>query len=378
MLLYEYEALEVFRNYGIKTEPASLARTPEEAFKAAEKIPPPYMVKAQVRVSGRGKAGGIKPAETPDEVKLVAEQLIGTEIKGETVQGVLVSHRVQVEGELYLSLLTDRYSRNIVAVSSPQGGVDIEELARKNPSSILKIQIDPHIGVKPYHALRISKHLGVDNQVERIIRSMYNILVEYNAKLVEINPLVLTPEGLIAVDRRMIIDDSAIPFNPKLTRFLEARKAEKSQEELIAEECGFSYIPLRGDIGVIGNGAGLTMATMDLIQQRGGRPGCFLDIGGGASSERVEKALKILLENSLIKVILVNVLGGITRCDEVARGIVKALQSSRQAKPVVVRLAGTKEDEGKIILRDAGIPAFREIEPAVLKTVEVARSGCAS
>ncbi|HDJ96841.1 MAG TPA: succinate--CoA ligase subunit beta, partial [Thermofilum sp.] len=280
MLLYEYEALEIFKEYGIRTEPAVLARTPEEALKVAEKIPPPYMVKAQVRASGRGKAGGIKPAETPNEVKLVAEQLIGTEIKGETVKEVLVSHRVQVERELYISLLTDRYSRSIVAVASPHGGVDIEELARKNPSSILKIRIDPYIGVKPYHTLRIRKHLGVDNQVERIVRSMYNILVEYNAKLVEINPLVLTPEGLIAVDRRIIIDDSAIPFNPKLTRFAEARKAEKSQEELIAEEGRFSYVPLRGDIGIIGNGAGLTMATMDLVQQRGGRPGCFLDIGG--------------------------------------------------------------------------------------------------
>jgi len=376
ILLYEYEARELFEKYGIPVEEAAPAFTAEEAYKAALEITPPYVVKAQVLTTGRGKAGGVIAAETPEEVEEVSRKLLKATIRGLPVRGVLVAHRVSIIRELYLSVVLDRSLRRPVVLASRLGGVDVEEAARRAPEEVLKVGLDPLVGLRHYVVLRVAKHLEVsESELSRILEGIYAIFNDYDCVMVEINPLAVTPDGLVAIDRRVLMDEAAATVNPKVKVYSERRLAELSREEREAKKWGFSYVPLNGDIGVVGNGAGLTMATMDLVASYGGRAACFLDIGGGASRDRVKAAVSLLLANPRVKVVLVNVLGGITRCDEVAQGVVDALREVGSRKPTVVRLAGTLEEKGREILAGAGIETLVSMEEAARRAVEVSSHG---
>jgi len=379
MLLYEYEAREILARYGVPVEEAGVASTPEEAAELAREIPSPYMVKAQVLTTGRGKAGGVIPADTSEDVFRAAEKLLSSKIHGLSVRRVMVSHRVNVKRELYVSISIDRSSRAPIVLASTIGGVDVEEVARSNPQAILKVPIDPLAGLKPYMVRLITNHLGLTGtlagEARKLLSSLYRVFEDYDCLLVEVNPLALTPEGLVAIDRRIVVDDSAAATNDRVRKLWEERLSELGESEKEARKWGFSYVALDGDIGVVGNGAGLTMSTLDLVISHGGRPACFLDIGGGASSERVKAAVSMLLRNPRVKVILLNILAGITRCDEVAKGLIDALREVGVEKPVVIRLSGTLEEEGRRLLREAGIPFFSSAEEAAKRSVEVAKSG---
>lgn len=376
MKLYEYEAKDIFKNYGIPVPKGKVASTPEEAYEIAEEIGRPVVVKAQVLVAGRGKAGGIKKASTPEEAREIAKELLGSEIKGLKVKEVLVEELLDIERELYLSMTIDRFSRRITLLASTEGGVDIEEVAAKSPEKIVKYQIDPLVGLQSYIARKVVKKLRLrDKQASETIKTifgMYKIMIDKDCELVESNPFTLLRDGrVVAADARIIVDDNAIYRHPDFQqKYLEYR--DMSPLEVRAKKHGFSYVEVEGNIGIIGNGAGLTMATMDMVKYYGGRPANFLDIGGGARAEVVKEALKILLEHPKVEVVFVNILGGITRCDEVARGIVEAL-SEGPKKKVVVRMMGTREEEGKEILRKEGIEAYDSMEEAARAAVELAR-----
>ncbi len=362
MKLYEYEAKEIFRRYGIRVPEGRVVGSPGEAKAAALEIGLPVALKSQVLVAGRGKAGGILFADTAEDVYMLSSRLLGSAIKGLRVDKVLVEEKLRVERELYLAVVVDRAERCATILYSPVGGVDVEELARKMPEKILKVRINPLVGIQPYHLRRLSTVSALDGENRKILADiasrMYRIFVEYDCMLVESNPLALTDNGLVALDSRMIVDDNALYRHPEFSGRIKRE--------------GFSYVELEGDIAVIGNGAGLTMATMDLVAHHGGRPACFLDIGGGAKAETVSEALRLAASRPGVKAVFMNILGGITRCDEVARGIVSALDSLG-GKPMVVRLAGTNEEEGLEILRRAGLSAYREMSRAAHEAVRLAR-----
>ncbi|MEM2909867.1 MAG: ADP-forming succinate--CoA ligase subunit beta [Nitrososphaerota archaeon] len=375
MKLYEYEAKQLFSLYNIPVPEFGLARTPEDAKNIAQKLGGKAVLKAQVLVAGRGKAGGIKFAESPQEAYELAKKLLGMEIKGEKVNSLLVSRAVDIERELYLSIVVDRSVGAASILSSSEGGIDIEELAAKSPEKIVKVYVDPLVGLKAHHVRRIVESMGLFDEQKKVLQditlNLYKLFVELDCELAEINPLAVDKEGkLVPVDAKVIIDDNAL-FRRK--EFAERASAELSEFEAEAKKHGFSYVELDGDIGIIGNGAGLTMATMDVVKLYGGRPANFLDIGGGARADIVEKAASLLLKHPNVKVLFVNVLGGITRCDEVAKGLVNALATYGKGKRLVVRLMGTNEEEGKRILSSAGISAFDSMEDAAKKAVELAK-----
>lgn len=375
MKLYEYEGRRLFSEYGIPVPEFEVVSTPEDARKAAERMGGMVVVKAQVLVAGRGKAGGVKLAKTPEEAEERARSMLGSEIKGERVEKVIVSKAVDIVKELYLSVIIDRSFGAPVILASPEGGVDIEELARTKPERILRVVVDPVLGLRSYHLRRVAGFLELDveaaKQAQAITSALYNLFTRYDCELAEINPLVLTPENkLVAIDSKIIVDDNALYRHPELSRDAERGLSIYEAE---AKKMGFSYVELEGgNIGVLCNGAGLTMATMDTVLVLGGRPANFLDIGGGAPAERVERAVKLLLQHPKAKVVFVNILGGITRCDEVAKGIVAALESAGAEKKLVVRLKGTNEEEGRRILESAGIYALEEMDDAARKAVELA------
>lgn len=375
MKLYEYEAKQLFSSYGIPVPEFGLAKTPEEAREIASRLGGKVVLKAQVLVAGRGKAGGIKFAESPQEAYEVAKGLLGMEIKGEKVNSLLVSKAVDIQRELYLSIVVDRSVGAASILASPEGGIDIEELAAKSPEKIVKVYVDPLVGLKAHHVRRVVGSMGLSEEQKKALHditlNLYRLFVELDCELAEINPLAVDRDGnLVPVDAKVIIDDNAL-FRRK--EFAERASAELSEFEAEAKKHGFSYVELDGDIGIIGNGAGLTMATMDVVKLYGGRPANFLDIGGGARADIVEKAASLLLMHPKVKVLFVNVLGGITRCDEVAKGLVNALTTYGKGKRLVVRLMGTNEDEGKRILNGAGISAFDSMEDAAKMAVELAR-----
>jgi len=371
--LYEYEAKQLFSLYNIPVPEYGLARTPEEAREITERLGGKSVLKAQVLVAGRGKAGGIKFAESPQEAYELAKELLGMEIKGEKVNSLLISKIVSIDRELYLSIVIDRSVGAASILASSEGGIDIEELAAKSPEKIIRVYVDPLVGLKPYHVRRITESINLSDEQKKVLQdiilSLYRLFVEFDCELAEINPLAVDKEGkLVPVDAKVIIDDNAL-FRRK--EFAERVSAELSEFELEAKKYGFSYVELDGDIGIIGNGAGLTMATMDVVKLYGGKPANFLDIGGGARADVVEKAASLLLKHPKVKVLLVNVLGGITRCDEVAKGLVNALKLYGKDKKLVVRLMGTNEEEGKRILSDAGISAFDSMEDAAKNAVSL-------
>ena len=374
MKLYEYEAKSVVSRYGVKVPRGRVARSPEEAMGIARELGP-VVVKAQVLVGSRGLAGGIKFAENPEEAYSAASSLLGSSVRGERVHAVLVEEKVCVARELYLSLTIDRASRRPVYLVSDMGGVEVEELARKYPERVRRIGVDPEVGFTDYMARLALIAMGLPwsvlPELSSTMKSMYKVMVDYDAELVEFNPIAYTCNGeLVALDAKITVDDNSLYKHPELA---ELWSRELSEYEKRARELGFSYVELDGDIGVISNGAGLTMATMDSVLHYGGKPANFLDIGGGATRERVKEAVKLMLTHPRSRVLLVNIFGGITRCDEVALGIVEGIREIGLTKPIVVRMLGTNEEEGRRILVENGVNVYTEMDEAVKVAVELSK-----
>ena len=377
MKLHEYQARDILQKYGIPVTGGGVASTPEEVRKLAETAGKKVVVKAQVQVGGRGKAGGIKLADTPEQAEAVARQILGMDIKGLTVEKVLVAEAISYQKEIYLSVILDRATKRIVMIASAEGGIEIEEVARTNPEAIKKIAADPMLGLQDFQARQLAFDIGLTDgkqarEFASIASTIYRIFVEEDASLVEINPLVIKDDGsLLALDSKISIDDSAL-FRQQDMEVLRDTAGEP-EAELKAREADLTFIKLDGDIGCMVNGAGLAMATMDVVKLYGGEPANFLDIGGGADARKVAAALDIILSDEHVKAVLINIFGGITRGDEVAKGIVEALGSVSRRVPMVVRLVGTNAEEGARILADAELIPAASLAEAAQKVVEVAR-----
>ncbi len=381
MKLFEHETKKIFSEHGIPIPVGKLATSPEKAREVARQIKAPVVVKAQVLVRGRGKAGGILSANSPAEAELSSRKLLGSEMKGVKVQSVLVEEKLSIHKELYFSITVDRSNRSYVAIASSEGGVEIEETAVRSPEKIIKVTIDPLYGFHPYHARQIAKKMGYGGSQVRelaaLFLKLYKVAMNCDAELCEMNPIVETSEAkFVAADARLIIDDNALYRHPEFQRrSMIMRDTRQTGRELEAEKSGLTYVKLDGNIGVIGNGAGLVMATLDMIKLCGGNPANFLDVGGGASSDKMAAALKLVLSDPEVDVVFINVLGGITRCDEIARGILEAKSRIGFVKPMVIRLVGTNEEEGRRILTEMGIHVLDSMEKAAERAVEIAKVG---
>ncbi|MDY7076037.1 MAG: ADP-forming succinate--CoA ligase subunit beta [Chloroflexota bacterium] len=357
MKLHEYQSKRLFAAHGVPIPSGDVATTSQEARRIAEELGGPVVVKSQVLVGGRGKAGGIRLAQTPDEAERVAGEILALEIKGLPVCKVLLDEAADIQQEIYLGIVVDRTNRRAVMMASSEGGVEIEEVARTNPEAISKVVIDPFLGLRGYQTLALAKSIGLANELfrafERIARGLYEAFLACDASLAEINPLVVTGDGeLLAVDGKMVIDDNGLFRRPDLASMRDVDEETPTERE--AREASLSYVQLDGEIGCMVNGAGLAMATMDIIKHFGGAPANFLDIGGGAKAERVATALRLILADENVKAVLFNIFGGITRCDEVAKGIIAAFEEVKPAVPLVARLVGTNEEEGREILDGSG------------------------
>lgn len=378
MKLHEYQSKQIFAKYGISIPRGRVAATATEAQQIAEELGSRVVIKSQVLVGGRGKAGGIRLAKSPKEAEEIAAQILAMEIKGLPVRKVLVDEAANIEKEIYLGITNDRAARKPVMMASSAGGVDIEEVAREMPEKIIKVHIHPLLGLRDYQARDIAAGIDLPREYWRafgqIANSLWQAYKGNDATLAEINPLVITHENrLLAVDGKMVIDDNALFRHPDL---VEMRDLDvEAQSEIEARKYGLSYIKLDGNIGCMVNGAGLAMTTMDIIKLFGGEPANFLDIGGGAGSEKVSAALRIILSDPNVKAVLMNVFGGITRGDEVARGILSALKDVKPKVPMVIRLVGTKADEGRIMLANANLITAETLAEAAQKAVAVAKGG---
>jgi succinyl-CoA synthetase beta subunit len=380
MKLFEYEAKTILAKYGIPTPQGGLATNPTQACEVTARLKLPVVVKAQVLVAGRGKAGGILFADSLKEAEKAAEKLLGMQIKGIPVKIVWIEEKISVKKELYFGITTDRYNRTYMAIASAAGGMDIEEVASQTPGKIYKTLIDPQQGLRPFQTREIAKKMGYSgsqiSELGRILEKLYTVGIDYDAELIEMNPIMETAEGkFMAADARIIIDDNALFRHQEYKKRLLEGESELSPQEQEALRNDLAYVKLDGDIGVIGNGAGLVMATLDTIQYYGGKPANFLDVGGGAPSEKTALALKIVLSDPNVKTLFINILGGITRCDEVAKGILEAKQKVGVTKPMVIRLVGTNEEEGKRILKEAAISVLESMEEAAQKAVEISKHG---
>jgi len=380
MKLFEYEAKTILAKHGISTPPGGLATSTSQALETAAKLKPPFAVKAQVLVAGRGKAGGILFADSVEEVGKAADKLLNMQIKGIPVKSIWIEEKIQVKRELYFGITTDRFRQSYVAVASAVGGMEIEEIATKTPEKVIKTPINSQLGLRPFQAREIARKMGYSgNQISelgRIFEKLYNVGMDYDAELIEMNPLVETVDGkFMAVDARIIIDDNSLFRHQEYKKRLLEGESELTPQELEAMKNDLAYVKLDGNIGVIGNGAGLVMATLDTIQYYGGKPANFLDVGGGAPSEKTALSLKIVLSDPKVKALFINILGGITRCDEVARGILEAKEKVGVTKPMVIRLVGTNEEEGKRILTEAGIYVLESMEEAAQRVVEISKKG---
>ena len=378
MKLYEFEAKQILAGYGVKVPKSVLIVKGDDVKRRIEEagLKFPVVVKSQVLVAGRGKAGGIKKAGDVSEAVKLVEELFEKPIKGVKPGAILVEEAVDHTEELYVSIIIDRSERRPVVLASRYGGMDIEEIAREKPESIVKFYVDPFIGLRTYEARIIGKKLGLKGKLllsfSSFVSIMYRIFDTFDADLVESNPLAVVGEEVIPLDARIIIDDNSMFRHKELVvkRKVEQR-GELTEWEVKARSLGLPFVELDGNIGIIGNGAGLTMATMDLVYHYGGRPANFLDIGGGARAELVKRAVAFLLDYPKAERIFINIFGGITRGDEVARGIVAAVDEKGGGKPLVVRLSGTREEEGRKILEDAGIHAYSDPVEAVRKVVSM-------
>jgi len=374
--IHEHQAMKIFGQYGLPIVGFDVVTTPEEARYAAEKRGGSVVVKAQVHVGGRGKAGGVKLARDADEAHDRAEAILGMDIKGLKVEKVVVAEAIEFEREYYAGIVVDRATKRPVFMLSGEGGVDIEEVARVSPEKIHKHVIDPRNGLSSEEAtalaVKIESRPEIASQVADVILKLYDAFVGSDASLAEINPLVVTTDGVVrAIDSKMNIDDNALYRHEKIAALRDP--SGETDEDRRAREMGLSFIKLDGNVGCLVNGAGLAMTTMDLIKIYGGEPANFLDIGGSSSSDKVVTALEIIASDPKVKSILINIFGGITRCDDVARGLVQAIESVSVSVPIVARLTGTNEEEARDILSHHDLVTAETMDDAVEKAVALAR-----
>ena len=376
MKLFEFEAKNILRKYGIAIPRGRVATNQDEAETIAREIGRPVVLKSQVLVSGRGKAGGILFADDAAEARRIASKLIGSTIKGSVVDSLLVEEKLDILRQFYVSITVDRQARRYVVLVSSSGGVGIEEVALTAPDKVLRHWIDPEVGFAEGVAEKVVRQLsdvekGDISRFASVTATLGKVAMEYDAELVELNPLAKTSTGeLVAADARMIIDDNALFRHPEFEG-RSRQRVEDTPREAEARRYNLSYVDLSGDIGVIGNGAGLVMATMDLVHHFGGRAANFLDIGGGAQTETIKRGLVLVMSKPEVRAVLVNILGGITRCDVVAEGIVQGLAEGDVKKPIAVRMMGTNEEEGAEILRRAGVNVYPDMETAAREVLHL-------
>ena len=378
MNIHEYQAKDILRQVGVPVPPGDVARTPDEAAAIARRIGKPVMVKAQVHAGGRGKAGGVKYCATPEEARAKADAILGMQIKGLTVEQVLVTEAADIGSEAYVGIIVDRATKKPVFMVSAAGGIDIEEVAATTPEKINYHPVDPVYGLQPFEAQQLGFYLYSDPKQARaaakIMQGLYRAFVDNGCSLAEINPLVVTPAGdVIAVDAKMVIDDNELERRPDLESLRD--ESSEAPSEVAARKANLTFIKLDGNVGCVVNGAGLAMATMDLVKYYGGEPANFLDIGGSSNPEKVVNALQIITADPNVKAILFNIFGGITRTDDVANGIVTATRQNPLQVPIVIRLTGTNEDVALRILEENGFAAMTDMDSAVQKAVALATAG---
>ncbi|MEA2219903.1 MAG: succinyl-CoA synthetase beta subunit [Solirubrobacteraceae bacterium] len=383
MDLLEYQGKQLFERHGMPTLPGRAARTVDEAAALAEEVGFPCVIKAQVKIGGRGKAGGIKIAANLDEARGHARDILGMDIRGFTVHEVLIQRATDIALEYYAAVVFDRSAKKPLVMLSTRGGMDIEAVAAETPEAIATLHVDPLVGFMPYHGRRLAYEAGVAGDVVRgvaeLLGQMYAAFRGEEAMLIEVNPVVITPDRkVIALDAKVTLDDNAL-FRHHDNAALTDPSAVDAQEAMAAER-GLTYVKLDGDIGIFGNGAGLVMSTLDVVTQAGGSPANFLDAGGGAQAESIAAAVEVILSDAKVRAVLFNVFGGITRCDEVARGIIDATRALAPTVPFVVRLDGTNDVEGRQLLSDAQLPgvyAEATMDGAAARVVELARGAAA-
>ncbi|MDP8940141.1 MAG: ADP-forming succinate--CoA ligase subunit beta [Actinomycetota bacterium] len=381
MDLYEYQGKELLRSYGLKTLEGIVAETPEEAREAAEEIGGTVAVKAQVLTGGRGKAGGIKVVDSPEDAEEAAGQILGMDIKGHTVRRVYIEGGADIESEMYLSIMVDRGEKKPLILFSTEGGVDIEQVAEENPQAIVRVYVDPLVGLLPYQVREVIFSSGLEGDaakgVGKVIQDLYTAFRESDASLVEINPLVLTKDGeVLTLDSKVTIDNDSLFRHEDISGGQDVGAADPQEQR--AQEVGLQYVKLEGDVGILGNGAGLVMSTLDMVAQAGGEPANFCDVGGGADADTISEALDIVTSNEKVNSVLFNIFGGITRGDEVARGLLSALENSEVNVPIVVRLDGTNAEEGREILQEntpENVYTEETMLDAARKAVELAQEG---
>ncbi len=381
MNIHEYQAKDIFRKFGIPIPPGEVAGTPEEAESLARKFGGTVVVKAQVHAGGRGKAGGVKLAKSPEEARSVAAAILKLRIKDLPVEKVLVTPAADIASEAYVGIIVDRATRKAVFMVSPAGGIDIEEVAAKTPEKIVRHPVDARYGLQSYEAMDLAFFLYPDlkqtRQAGRILQQLYAAFMASGASLAEINPLVTTPSGeVLALDAKMVIDDNELDRRPDIAALRD--ESAEAPSEVAARNANLTFIKLDGNVGCIVNGAGLAMATMDLVKYYGGEPANFLDIGGSSNPEKVVHALRIITADPNVKAILFNIFGGITRTDDVANGIVTALRENPLKVPLVIRLTGTNEEIAVKILKQNGLSAMTDMDEAVQKAVTLATKGNAA
>ncbi len=369
MDLYEHQGKELFRRFGIPVSDGRLALTPQEARAATEELGAPVVVKAQVLTGGRGKAGGVKLADSPADAEAKARDILGLDIRGHVVGKLWIERASDIAKEYYLSITFDRGAKQPLFMFTTQGGIEIEEVAATSPDALVRLHVDPLEGFQPWIARRLVYGGGVEDpgeqkQIASIVEKLYRCFVECDAMLCEINPLIVTPEGEVkALDSKLTVDDSALLRHPEIAAFRDTKATDPL--ETLAREKGVTYVKLDGSVGILGNGAGLSMSTVDVVVVAGGKPANFCDLGGGGSAEGVVDALQVITRDPQVRAIFFNIFGGITRCDEVARGILEALQRIEIEVPIVVRLDGTNADEARRLLAEAAPPNLH-VEPTML------------
>jgi succinyl-CoA synthetase beta subunit len=381
MDLLEYQGKQLLERHGVAQSPGRAVRDVDSAVAAAEAVGYPCVIKAQVKIGGRGKAGGIKIAHDADEARRYATDILGMDIRGFTVHEIWIQRASQIEDEYYAGVVFDRSAKKPLMMLSTRGGVDIEEVAAEDPAAIATLHVDPLVGFKPFHGRRLAFEAGVAEDVVRpiadLLACMYAAFVAEEAMLVEINPIVITPEREVeALDAKVTLDENALFRHPD-NAALKDPSAIDEQEQMAAQR-GLTYVKLDGDIGIFGNGAGLVMSTLDVVTQAGGAPANFLDAGGGAKADSIAAAVEVILSDPKVRAVLFNVFGGITRCDEVARGIIDATAALKPSVPFVVRLDGTNDVEARQLLTDANLPgvyAEATMDGAAARVVELAKGG---
>jgi succinyl-CoA synthetase beta subunit len=371
--LYEYQGKELFKRFGIPVSEGRLATTPQEARAAAEEIGGQVVVKAQVLTGGRGKAGGVKLADDPADAEAKANDILGLDINGHVVRKLWIESASDIAKEYYLSITFDRGAKKPLYMLTTEGGIEIEQVAEENPDALARLHVDALEGFHPYQARRLIYGAGIDDPNEQkqllaIVEKLYRCFVEADAMLTEINPLIVTPDGEVrALDSKFTVDDSALFRHPDIAEMRDVEAADP--QERLAREKGVTYVKLDGSVGILGNGAGLSMSTVDVVVVAGGRPANFCDLGGGGDAQGVVDALEVITSDEQVRSIFFNIFGGITRCDEVARGILTALEQMKIELPIVVRLDGTNAEEGRKILADAA-PANLHVEPTMLEAAQ--------